>query len=1181
MKELIGKLSRGVIEYEQPVVEASVSHIERIIKDSDIYNGAFSVFCENDAELKGIVYSSCEMVRIEDNQFIGRENIIKYHVEVSKCDCDKAIEGCFDIVSNGGEISIPYRFTIKKDILECGSEEVQNLFHFTNLVQTKYDEAVKLFADHGFSDCLLKDNLCYQALYDGLIKGRNINNSLEEFLIGVSKKQRIEFTLLDTSREYDSLDKDYGDIILLSKDGWGYSELNINVQGDFIDNYKEHLTTEDFAGNNYEFSFSIITDKLHDGMNYGTIIFNTPFQKLEFQISVDNTHPREAGYIEKKKCLAKLNSMYLNFRMRKYGVNDWTEDSLKAIERLRSIDDSSAFVKLVQAQIYLSKSMDEQASWLLGNVAEEILDRREENIELYAYYLYVRTLQKRDMEMSDDVLRKVKHYYENGYDSWKLLWILFYLDNAYENNKSLKLARIKEQYVQGCTSPLMYFEALNAFNRQPVLLRVLNDFELQVLIFGCKYEGINLKLALQMADIAMLEKSFRPLVFKILVSLYDRFENKEILTTICSLLIRGNKSDNKYFKWYRLGIEAELKLAKLYEYYIFSMDDTTDDVIFPETLLMYFAYNGEMLREKQEVLYANILENSAEIPEVIDKYKDGIEKFGIDQIMKGRINDHLAVIYDYVIKESLIDIELGSKLVPIMNTYKVECFNDNICEVIVHHKELVLEEKYPVRNGQAYIQIYTEDPAIIFVDNNGNRFSKTINYTIKQLYINKEYMDLCAEMDINNKYLSANIAEKLLKYHCTNSKAVNLFKKIMSIDEFRSSYKTQIMGDIIDFYYVNYDGDELDNYLEHINIEYMDRQTRMKTLEIMLLRGVNERASTMIDKYGIMGIDARRLAKYCSRKLVLEEVQFDTQLMNICIYILKMGKYNEPILRYICNYFNGTTKEMLEIWKKCNAYEIESREFEERLLAQMLFTRTQLSSINEVYKSYFSHGASTEMKNAFLFYEVYLYIIKEQPVSGDIFNYLGMELEHRNSLNDMCEAAYVKYFSENQANDEQLKLCGNLIEHLVSDGIMFDFYKKYSDLITLPSEVMENAVVEYRTTPDKKVFIHYLLSGDDSTDKEYITEEMQQVFAGVYTKKILMFYGESLMYYVTEDSVDSGKLTESSKYTASEGTLNEEETRFAKLNGIIVCKEMKEESTIRNMMKAYYVENELTKTLFK
>ena len=52
---------------------------------------------------------------------------------------------------------------------------------------------------------------------------------------------------------------------------------------------------------------------------------------------------------------------------------------------------------------------------------------------------------------------------------------IVYIDGQIEHNKSIKLIRIKDSFNNGCTSPVMYIEALNIYNEQPDLLRVIEQ----------------------------------------------------------------------------------------------------------------------------------------------------------------------------------------------------------------------------------------------------------------------------------------------------------------------------------------------------------------------------------------------------------------------------------------------------------------------------------------------------------------------------------------------------------------------------------------------------------------------------------------------------------------------------------------------------------------------------------
>ena len=56
-----------------------------------------------------------------------------------------------------------------------------------------------------------------------------------------------------------------------------------------------------------------------------------------------------------------------------------------------------------------------------------------------------------------------------------------YLSEEYNRSASGKWLFLEKQYQYGCTSPVIYLEALALLNSNPALLRKLNGFELQVL----------------------------------------------------------------------------------------------------------------------------------------------------------------------------------------------------------------------------------------------------------------------------------------------------------------------------------------------------------------------------------------------------------------------------------------------------------------------------------------------------------------------------------------------------------------------------------------------------------------------------------------------------------------------------------------------------------------------------
>ncbi|MBQ3544953.1 MAG: hypothetical protein IJA34_08220 [Lachnospiraceae bacterium] len=1180
MKELIGKLSHGIIENNIAELEVSVTSIEESIEAGTVFRGKFEIFNKNEGELKGIIYSSNEYLRILNDQFVGKNSKIEYEVNTKYMEPGDIISGKINIVSNGGEVFIPFMINIIAESIPSSIGNISNIFHFLNLVKQEYDEAVKMFLSPDFKRIILGKNVADRCMYDGLIKSANSRRALEEFVIAINKKQKVEFEISDSVREYDSLIESYGDLLLLSRNTWGLLEISVETEGDFICDYKKMITDEDFAGNNYEFTYLIDVNKLHSGLNYGKIVFASINNRFECSILVDNIKGRDNSKFEVKKCLSKLNQLYLDFRMRKCQLDKWSDESLSLIERARGFNDNNMFLKLLQAQVYLSKKDDENAKWLLDSVGENILDRKEENIPLYCFYLYVRTLQKRELDNTLMTTEIIKKYYENGYDKWELLWILMYIDPSFENNKSLKITRIKEQFKLGCHSTLMYYEALYVFNKQPALLRVLNDFELQVLNFGSKYDGIELRLAVQISELSMLEKSFRPLLFGILVKLYKKFENKTILTAILSVLIRGNKTDTKYFEWYELGVKADIQVTRLYEYYIFSMPKDYDELL-PNTILMYYVYNANLLYDREAFFYSLVIKHKDRNPNMYKNYVKNIEKFALEKLRKGEIDEELSIIYEDILTTSMITEENEKNLPKILNTWKITLTDDFINEVIVFHKEIKDKTVYKVNKKCAYINVYTEDVIILFRDLNNNVYLNSIGYTIQKLYENKELNEEAVIRNEDNIYLVSKECEQSIKYQKRLKNGVTLFNKIIDNDSFNEEYQDYILSDIIEYYSNNFDSEDLDEFLKNVNITRLSRESRVSIIELMITRGLYDEVLEYINLYGTYGIDSKKILKFVTYILRNGKEDLVENILIYCSESFKKSKYNELSLEHLCNNFNGTTREMMELWRISKDFSIESRDLEERIIAQMLFSRTNVSSISVIYDSYYRKGSLKLIKKAYLFYQSYIYFVKETPIDELFFRHLEDEMIFNENVLDICKCSYLLYNSDKDSLSERtLEICRNSIVYLEKAGIIFDFYKNYDKFFDLSGKIMDKTTIVYRTEPADKVLINYYIETGNLLPKDYISEEMKQVFPGMYIKSYTLFYGEKINYYIMETRGEDSVLTESCEYNLDDRTIEVSNSRFGKLNDILVCRELKDEKLVRGLAKEYYINNELVKRLF-
>ena len=138
-------------------------------------------------------------------------------------------------------------------------------------------------------------------------------------------------------------------------------------------------------------------------------------------------------------------------------------------------------------------------------------------------------------------------------------------------------------------------------------------------------------------------------LFRVLVRGYEDEQlshlQTETLSCICSLLIKGNVSDKKYFIWFQRGVEAQLQITRLYEYYMLSMPEDYDGEI-PQIVLMYFAYQSTLPYERNAYLYRYLMKNQNLYGQIYQQYEDSIRAFTQDQLLRGHMNQDLKVLYD-------------------------------------------------------------------------------------------------------------------------------------------------------------------------------------------------------------------------------------------------------------------------------------------------------------------------------------------------------------------------------------------------------------------------------------------------------------------------------------------------------------------------------------------------------
>lgn len=1179
MREKIERFSRGDFEYELPFLCLSEEKIKTAIEAGKVHEGCITIKNSAGKSMKGVLYSSNRLFTLGCDSFAGVDNTVTYLFNATFLKEGDSIDGELTILSDCGEQVVSFSALVEAPYCATSIGKVKDLFQFANLARMDWTEAKKVFRSEDFERVILKNDEKYKVIYHSLLKNVSTSQALEEFLIAIHKKSKISLCINKTHLEYLVSDEEFMDKLVLTKDHWGYAEIRVSTDASFIQLEQKFVWADRFIGNTHQISFLIIPKNMRHGNNFGRIWIKTIHQTITVEVVC--RYVKQAGNEEhnrkiEKKIVYGLTRNYLDFRMDRIHLAKYAEVTETLLKGLPEGKDSYKS-RLINIHLAIISDRKRAAGQLLDEMAKEESALRKKSTLDYCAYLYLDALYHKDDETIKHASDTISRYYVSGNNDWRLLWFLLYSNKRYDKNKGQKLSDIKEQYDAGCCSPILYYEAVLTFNEEPYLLRDLSDFEIQVLNFGIKNSILTKDVSLQYTYLANKKKNFHPVIFKGLTKLYQEYGDTDILTAICCMLIKGYKKSDKYFGWYRLGVEAQLHITELYEYYMYSVDEEMEDPI-AQPVLLYFIYNSSLNDRKRAYLYANIIKNKAKNESIYRTYYKRMEVFALKQMEARNITPNLAVLYKEFMNRSGVSDEMSAHLPNVMFTQELSCNNPDMISVSVIHKELEEEENVPLSEGIAHIQLYTQNAYIFLIDSFGNRFAESIDYTLKPLLQPGEQEEPSLG-NMEHPMLLLHYCELYGNYRIMSEKSIAVRKKVLLLSNLKEDYYIDCLLAIIDYYYENHEEASLRQYMLQLDLSKVKETDRIKFLEYMVIRGYYDKALEALKYFGFEGISVKRLVRLCSGWISSSGSDIRHELLvTLCHYIFLQGKYDDVILGYLVRHYYGPTSDMINLWQAAKDFEIDTHELEERLLVQMLFSEGYTKDSFKVFNEYYKNVTNHLLVRAFLTFYAYKYLVRDRVISPELFPIMRRELNYEE--NDTCLLAWLKYnTANNELSQSERDYISYSINYLENKGIVMPFFMDYRKSIQLPERISDKVYVEYRSDPNKQVYIHYRLVKNNS-DLNYIIERMPNLLMGIHIKGFTLFYHEVLQYYITEESDGEVNITESHDVRLDRET-PEDESKYGQINLMLSSIEVQDEKTLLDLMDNYARLEYMTKECFK
>lgn len=1124
MKDRILALAKGQFSYEPIKLQLSKNELRLVVVSGREISDTFTISNLKETSVKGFITSTNPLVEVTPQAFAAEKTEITVKFKTEELQEDAVLEGKLNIMTDCGEAEIPFEVTVVAPIISDKKGEVKDFSAFLSRVEGNVDDAALLFHSPHFKNVFLYKEEAAKYMYTHLVKRDSKTHSMDEFLVAMGKKKPFHFRMSQTNFEYQLKFEDVTEYISVIANTWGAACIHVYSEEKFLEPMTDVIWYDDFEKGKYELGFVVSSKRVKDGKHTGTIVLETPYQREEITVTIHKKTsiiPIEKAHTEKKYLWA-LEKNFLNYQMGNLQTEEYLNNIKLALAEMFESEDRQ--IENLRAYYNAMKKKLEDCEEYVERVNALTRPEYSDDTQVVMQYLIQLAIKSVYTEKEEDkkmVAIEARDFYENGHKTWRMFYFLLQVEERYQTLPAkLLLDEITLFLEKGCRSPFLYYEMVKIYKNDPSLLHELTRTNIQVLFWGTKNDLLGQEFALTLSFMAEHMKTFSEIVYKTLLIQYKKYRLTDTLQSICSMLIRCNKTGQEYFPWFAMGVQCHLKITELYEYYMYTFDLDGDTEI-PPAVYTYFQYENHLNDKLKAYLFARIIKEKKDNPENYEAYKETIKEFALKQLNEKHLNKYLGVIYENMLKESMVRGEVALNLPQIMFKQLLTCNNPNMDGVYVIHLETEEAVFYPLIDGQAHIDIYTPNYQIYFADKENRYYVKSVDYRVRPVMNLGRMAMPCFENGSVDKGLMLHLLSKTSRRFSLKSQEAMICHMVVKENILSNYYQGKFLLKLLDHYVESHDDAMIRQVLEEMDVDVITPSRRDEIVEYMITYNLCQKAYDQVVKYGYGKIELDKLLRLADVLLskLSEEDPFDETLYRLSHFLFQNKKKSVFTMAYLLKHYNGPIDDYFEIfsgsWLKDMVIEDEVCE---KLLAQVLFVNANPVPYFQIFYDYYVRGINRILVKAFLCYVAYKYVVDQIDITEEFMLMLQKEATSTNA--DVMHLAVLKHFTEyNGFDDKQKEYLDYQLSRFVKEGVIMKFMQKFKGRIPLPYMLEKSVVIEHHIST--KLPVNLLVYDEEGEVKPY---QMKEVFPGVFVKEFLLFHGEEFRYQIyTEENGEKTK----------------------------------------------------------
>ncbi len=1142
MRKKIWRMSEGQFNHIAPRTYLEPEVIHETIVEGETFNGSFSVICEKDTYNKGVVYSDNPYIYIITPAFNEDNPKISYQIHAKNLRAGDLISGNFYIYCDSLVKELPFSISVKRKYPTSSLGEITCLKDFCELARRSWKEAKGIFYSEEFKDLMYEQDYNTRLLYRGFSKSVKTDANLEEFLAACGCKERVSFDFDTSTREYSFVSENLKENIDITRNTWGYINLRADSDTEFITVENNNITGDFFLGSKLSLNFYIHKDKLHQGKNYGRITIKGMgiVKTIDIVASLSDINERKNYlHISHKKDILDLYKNYEAFRLKLISANIWADNTVKIIDKILGYKfEDRNFYRLIKTQALIVMGNRKKALDSIKSLRIDIVDKRSAD---WAYLLYLGALLDPEEEYVERLAREIEIIQDSNSENIRIFWFLLFLKREYQKDSGEKLRAIKHWINNGYNSPVLYAECYDIFKTNIYLLETLSDFNLRIISWAVNGEGLTYNIAEKIFDLISKEKEFDIRIYRLLIKAYEKSPNDIHLKHILMYMLKGNAKGEEFAEMYKLGIEAHIKLAGLFEAYIESIPLDNIEPL-SDVTLRYFAYTANIPDERRALVYANIIINKEKEPGIYDSFSHKIRDFCLGQMKQNRLEDNLLVCYQDLLDNDILDSRMADNLSKMIFAKKIICLHNLARRVIVYEDILKEPVVANINNNMAFIPIFSGEYKVFIEMADGSiSCDEKIYYVENTISLSNRHEELVRSLTDKDSLFFHDIYKMETQGEIDERYEKEAIKFLFS-DKIDNFYLKNHFGIFMRFFKSHLREDIILNALLH-NDRYKFFDTNILTylVNLLVIDGNDNAATELLNNYLILGFDKRQLLTCVKRCVRNPEESKGEFILELCIYLLRDGYQSEETIEYLLNHFIGRIEDMRLIFKYANTDSYALNNFCERFLVQGLYSYMLIPEDDEILVAYLERRPNPMIVEAYISYFSHRYLVDDIFPPDSVFAILIRQLHLTDSVNDCCRFAYSKYLcKKSNLSPQEKEILDLLISDQLSRNIYFQFYADMQEQFIIKYHLYDRMYISINTEPKRELVLD--ISYGDIKHRFDIPEH----YDGIYVKDLVIFFGDNIYYNIYEKGHEDISLL-SGEYSYQDiGYLNE--SRFYKIN---------------------------------